>query len=156
LSKTVSRERYDHYFLQDISQPQSEIFQLQFKTSKDIQQQPFAKTCATCPFYQSHQDGTDKGWCGLFNAFARENHAITQDCINTIADEQAVAQAELNEYIEVQAEAIAPEQQPAVAALDAIEVDSDFDPDFGIMTCFLFNPTFRTSFCNMLGLQILG
>ncbi|MBO3463117.1 MAG: hypothetical protein KME33_38975 [Aetokthonos hydrillicola CCALA 1050] len=50
-------------------------------------------------------------------------------------DEQATAQEELNEYIEVQAQDIAPIQQPiaAVATLDSIEVDSDFDPDFGTM-----------------------
>ena len=40
---------------------------------------------------------------------------------NTIADEQSTAQAELNQYAETQAQAIAPE----------IEVDSDIDPEFG-------------------------
>ena len=79
------------------------------------------KTCATCPYYAPRNDGTDKGWCGLFNVFARESHATTQDCINTIADEQAAAQQELNTHIEIQAQTIAPE----------IEVDSDIDPDFG-------------------------
>ncbi len=94
-----------------------------------------SKTCATCPYYQGRNDGTDKGWCGLFDVFARENHVVTQDCINTITDEQAAAQEELNEYIETQAEAIAPEQQPvaAVTTPDLIEVDSDYDPVFGIM-----------------------
>ncbi len=54
------------------------------------------------------------------NAF-RPASLETVDCINTIASEQAVAQEELNEYVEVQAQTIAPE----------IEVDSDIDPDFG-------------------------
>ena len=98
--------------------------------------------CVDCPFYQSCQDGTDKGWCGLFNTFAQLSHQQTQDCINEInvgaalsqnqtpyrgsgrvADEQTAAQEELNEYVEVQAQTIAPE----------IEVDSDIDADFGIM-----------------------
>ncbi len=39
-------------------------------------------TCADCPYYQSRQDGTNKGWCNLFNVFARENHATTQDLSN--------------------------------------------------------------------------
>ena len=102
--------------------------------SQAIAQPIQISTCVDCPHYQSRQDGTNKGWCNLFNVFARESHVTTQDCINTIADEQAVAQQELDEYIEVQAESIAPEQ-PVVAATtpDAVEVDSDFDPDFGIM-----------------------
>ena len=40
----------------------------------------------------------------------REHHQITQDCQNLI-DEQAVAQAELNEHIEESAETIAPEEE---------------------------------------------
>ena len=90
-------------------------------------------TCADCPYYQSRQDGTDKGWCGLFNIFARESHVTTQDCINTIADEQTVAQQELNEYVEAQAQEIAPEEELVVTTPDAVEIDSDYDPDFGIM-----------------------
>ncbi len=81
------------------------------------------KTCADCPYYVSRRDGTDKGWCNLFNAFARSAHQETQDCINTIASEQAVAQEELNEYVQVQAQTIAPE----------IEVDSDIDAEFGTL-----------------------
>jgi hypothetical protein len=67
------------------------------------------KTCADCPFYKAHNDGTKNGWCQLFNHFAREYHQQTQDCINTIADEQAIAQEELDEYIEQQAQELAPE-----------------------------------------------
>jgi hypothetical protein len=47
-------------------------------------------TCTDCPRFQPHADGTDKGWCCLFDRFARDRHEITQDCINTIeGDEQA-------------------------------------------------------------------
>lgn len=99
-------------------------------TQATLESQPF--TCATCPYYAPHNDGTNKGWCKLFDHFAKEYHAQTQDCINTIADEQAVAQEELNEYLETQAEEIAPEQT-LVTAVASIEVDSDFDADFGIM-----------------------
>ena len=88
-----------------------------------LEAQKEISTCATCPFYQSRQDGTDKGWCNLFNVFARSAHQTTQDCVNTIADEQNAAQEELNEYVEAQAQVLAPE----------VEVDSDFDPNFGIM-----------------------
>ena len=117
-------------------------------TQTTLEAQP--TTCADCPYFQSHQDGTNKGWCKLFDIFARETHQQTQDCINTIADEQAVAQQELDEYIETQAEAIAPEIEPEIdltlstfartlhrditaTTTDSIEVDSDFDSDFGIM-----------------------
>ncbi|OKH14838.1 hypothetical protein NIES592_08145 [Fischerella major NIES-592] len=63
------------------------------------------KTCADCPFYKAHNDGTKNGWCQLFNHFAREYHQQTQDCINEIAvteeveevNEQAIAQEELDE-----------------------------------------------------------
>lgn len=51
-------------------------------------------TCHACPHYQSRQDGTDKGWCGLFNHFARECHQQTQDCINEIkANEEPKVEA---------------------------------------------------------------
>lgn len=94
-------------------------------SSTTIDSQP--TTCVDCPYYSARNDGTDKGWCKLFDIFARETHQQTQDCINTIADEQAVAQEELNEYVEAQAQEIAPEP------VASIEVDSDFHPDFGTM-----------------------
>ncbi|KYC42582.1 hypothetical protein WA1_18960 [Scytonema hofmannii PCC 7110] len=48
-----------------------------------------------------------------------------QATVERVVDEQAVAQQELNKYIEVQSETIAPEQP--------IEIDSDYDPRFGTM-----------------------
>ncbi|BDA74406.1 hypothetical protein CAL7716_085720 [Calothrix sp. PCC 7716] len=57
-------------------------------------------TCASCPYFQSHNDGTNKGWCGLFDHFARETHLQTQDCVNTIRDEQAEVEQQVEELPE--------------------------------------------------------
>jgi hypothetical protein len=38
------------------------------------------KSCSNCPKFQPHNDGTDKGWCTLFDRFAREHHTMTADC----------------------------------------------------------------------------
>lgn len=43
---------------------------------------PAPKTCSTCPFFDSHNDGTDRGWCTQFDRFAQEHHQETQDCLN--------------------------------------------------------------------------
>lgn len=59
-----------------------------------------ATTCASCPYFQPHNDGTNKGWCGLFDHFARLDHAQTQDCVNTIRDEQAQTQIEVQSEVE--------------------------------------------------------
>ncbi|BDA74345.1 hypothetical protein CAL7716_085110 [Calothrix sp. PCC 7716] len=56
-------------------------------------------TCASCPYFQAHNDGTNKGWCGLFDHFARATHEQTQDCINTIRDEQAETEDEVDEQL---------------------------------------------------------
>lgn len=85
--------------------------------------EPQVLTCATCPYFQPHNDGTNKGWCNLFNHFARESHQQTQDCVNNISDEQAIAQAELDQHIQEQAQEIAP----------GFEIDSDVDQDFGVL-----------------------
>lgn len=82
-----------------------------------------ATTCASCPYFQPHNDGTNKGWCKLFNHFARESHQQTQDCVNTIENEQTAAQSELDQHIEQQAALLAPE----------FEIDSDIDADFGVL-----------------------
>jgi len=57
-----------------------------------------AKTCADCPYFQSHDEpryiateGGQRipnsrhaaGWCRLFNCFCKEHHEQTQNCINT-------------------------------------------------------------------------
>jgi hypothetical protein len=55
---------------------------------KPLEEVKPAATCADCPKFRPHTDGTDKGWCCLFDRFAREHHAMTQDCINTIEVEQ--------------------------------------------------------------------
>lgn len=65
----------------------ADILVAQPQLIKPIEQQP--KTCTDCPHFKAHDDGTDKGWCCLFDRFAREPHAMTQDCINS-SDEQVV------------------------------------------------------------------
>lgn len=85
--------------------------------------EPQVSNCATCPYFQPHNDGTNKGWCNLFNHFARESHQQTQDCVNNISDEQTVAQIELDQHIEEQAQELAPE----------FEIDSDIDAEFGTL-----------------------
>lgn len=68
------------------------------QTQKVTQELP--ATCANCPYFQPHNDGTNKGWCGLFDHFARLDHAQTQDCVNTIRDEQAEVQNEVEQQVE--------------------------------------------------------
>jgi hypothetical protein len=82
--------------------------EISIMTQTVIDNQAIASTCATCPYFQPHNDGTNKGWCQLFNHFAKSVHQQTQDCVNTIADEQTIAQAELDQYIKEQAAALAP------------------------------------------------
>ncbi|WP_414755601.1 hypothetical protein [Anabaena sp. CCY 9910] len=54
------------------------------------------KTCANCPHFNSHGDGTDKGWRCLFDRFAREQHATTQGCINSMEE---VEQEQVDDYL---------------------------------------------------------
>ena len=91
----------------------------------NIEPTTIVKTCATCPLFKPFNDGTGRGLCcGVADTslVVREHHTLTQDCQNVI-DEQAAAQIELNEYVAVQSEAVAPE----------IEIDSDQDNDFGLL-----------------------
>lgn len=46
------------------------------------------QTCANCPYFQPHDDGTNKGWCSVFNTFAREHHAQTKDCLQNFPEEE--------------------------------------------------------------------
>jgi hypothetical protein len=79
--------------------------------------EPQVFTCADCPYFQPHNDGTNNGWCNLFDHFAKLAHKQTTDCVNTIRDEEAVTQNEL-------------EQQPQELAPE-FEIDSEKDADFG-------------------------
>lgn len=64
------------------AQPQL-VAQAELEAHVEEQAQEIApQTCASCPHFASHNDGTDKGWCSIFDSFARECHPITQDCIN--------------------------------------------------------------------------
>lgn len=94
-------------------------------TQAVIEPQISPATCASCPYFQAHNDGTNKGWCGLFDHFARTTHEQTQDCVNTIRDEQAQTQEAIEEEVD--------ELLPAFAAeLPAgYEIDSVNDAEFG-------------------------
>ena len=46
------------------------------------------QTCATCPHFKAHNDGTDKGWCNVFDNFARNYHKQTEDCIQNFPEEE--------------------------------------------------------------------
>lgn len=81
--------------------------------------EPQVKTCADCSYFQSHDNGTNNGWCNLFDHFAKLTHQQTQDCVNTIRDEEVSTQNEL-------------EQQSQEQELPAgYEIDSKKDADFG-------------------------
>lgn len=83
--------------------------------------EPQVKTCADCPYFQPHNDGTNNGWCNLFDHFAKLSHQQTQDCINTIRDEHSCAQVEIDDEVELFAAAL-----PA-----GYEIDAANDVDFG-------------------------
>ncbi|HLP92220.1 MAG TPA: hypothetical protein VK184_26970 [Nostocaceae cyanobacterium] len=38
------------------------------------------KTCCGCGHFKPHNDGTPKGWCLLFNRFAKKHHRKTATC----------------------------------------------------------------------------
>lgn len=78
------------------------------------------KTCVSCPCFQPHDDGTDKGWCNIFDRFARASHSSTQDCVNILRSEQPILNSLL---VEQQAAVLAPE----------FEVDSSIGQSFGIL-----------------------
>ena len=46
------------------------------------------QTCATCPHFKAHNDGTDKGWCSVFDNFARNHHPQTDDCVQNFPEEE--------------------------------------------------------------------
>ena len=41
------------------------------------------KTCSVCPHFDNFHEPNGRGWCELFNDYAREHHEETQDCINS-------------------------------------------------------------------------
>ncbi|HLO88748.1 MAG TPA: hypothetical protein VK203_27590 [Nostocaceae cyanobacterium] len=67
--------------------------------------------CCDCPFFTGHGDGTDKGWCGLFDRMARESHRMTIVCeqeFEAVVIQEA-AQQELEQELEAQVSEVAPE-----------------------------------------------
>lgn len=73
---------------QDKRSKQSWIDAIVAKQPQKVKQE--IKTCADCQNFKSHNDGTNKGWCCLFDRFARESHTITQDCINSSEEVEQV------------------------------------------------------------------
>lgn len=55
---------------------------------------------------------------------------MTQDCVNTIESEQAIAQNELDQHIEQQALRVASRREELAPEF---EVDSDIDAEFGTL-----------------------
>ena len=64
-------------------------------------------TCSTCPF--SQQIEGNRYSCALDGKVTRGHWEATQDCKWALEDEQAKAQEELEQHIDEQADAIAPE-----------------------------------------------
>jgi hypothetical protein len=119
-------------------------------TKQPVPQEPIApKTCATCSYYQSRNDGTDKGWCNLFNQFAREIFTKTQDCINTAEnqepqtddylfhDEQVTAQSKLKELIKEQSLQVTREEQAK-----SVQVVEKHTTEYGIQYVTLSNDNY--------------
>lgn len=82
-----------------------------------------AGTCSTCPYFASRHDGSTKGWCHLFDVFARSTHATTQDCVNVggLQEDSDIA----GHFEEREAEALSAQAetmtQPQVEAIEQHE-----------------------------------
>ena len=40
-----------------------------------------AKTCSQCPRFKNFHELNRRGWCALFDYYAREHHQQTNDCV---------------------------------------------------------------------------
>jgi len=40
-----------------------------------------AKTCSECPNFKNFNESSGRGWCNLFDQYAREQHQQTNDCV---------------------------------------------------------------------------
>lgn len=75
------------------------------------------ETCSTCPYFEDYYEASKRGWCHAFDHQARTHHTRTNDCdqaIQALEEKeaiatQAIAQQELDQYIEAQSEAVAPQ-----------------------------------------------
>lgn len=65
-------------------------------------------TCEQCPYFQRYNDDTNKGWCELFDHFVRSSHEETQDCVNTIRDQQ---EEKINQEVSQQSFELVPEYE---------------------------------------------
>lgn len=101
-----------------ITEPQVSLDELEQNSQKVTQELPV--TCASCPYFQAHNDGTNKGWCGLFDHFARATHQQTQDCVNTIRDTEAEVEEVDEQLLTFAAE-----------LPTGYEIDAGDDADFG-------------------------
>jgi hypothetical protein len=41
---------------------------------------PYSSTCSQCSHFNDYQEAAGRGWCNLFNQFARTHHQRTNDC----------------------------------------------------------------------------
>ena len=74
-----------------------------------LQRDPQVTHCQNCPNAR-HIEG-NRYSCALDGKVTRGHWPATQDCYWAVEDEQAKAQSELEQHIEVQAETIAPEYE---------------------------------------------
>lgn len=109
-------------------------------TQTTLEPQISPATCASCPYFQAHNDGTNKGWCGLFDNFARLDHQQTQDCVNTIRDAEAETQEAIDEEADEQLLVFAAEL-PAGYEFDAAD-DVEFGKLYRIWYSFYLCGTF--------------
>lgn len=109
----------------------SAILLAQPQSVKPLEEVKPVATCADCPRFQSHADATDKGWCCLFDRFAREHHTMTQDCINNI---ESLSQADYLFHESIEEEIEQPINLPHVGQthfigstlLRCIEIGTDY------------------------------
>ncbi|HLO84811.1 MAG TPA: hypothetical protein VK203_07340 [Nostocaceae cyanobacterium] len=85
------------------------------------------KTCSNCPHFKHHNDGSQNGWCLLFDRFAKQHHPITATCEQEIEAEatRQAAQQEFEQHLEQQVQLIAPDP------ISEIEIDSVQDSELG-------------------------
>ena len=62
------------------------------QTTSKITQLP--TSCANCPQFDDYQDNRKRGWCNLYNHFAKEHHPFTRDCQLNLLDEEDILRSE--------------------------------------------------------------
>jgi hypothetical protein len=79
------------------------------------------QTCATCPHFKAHNDGTDKGWCNVFDSFARNHHQQTDDCVQNFPEEEEEEEEEVADYLFHNDPTPTPSQTPQVGDVTILQ-----------------------------------